>query len=138
MAVKFLPCVLNDDQQQNWHSVCKHLQDQARKIETSFISHGMRWIPLEELVISMSKKGKQQGFLHRELIPQDQTESTLLHRGTKVFQGGCYERIPKQIVHSGLAVASWQPGSLHGFDCAEFFKWKQHGVGNTSPTSPLN
>jgi hypothetical protein len=38
MAVKFVPCVLNDYREQNWHSVCKNLQDQARNMETSFIS----------------------------------------------------------------------------------------------------
>jgi hypothetical protein len=36
-AAKFVPCLLNDDQQQKQLSVCKNLQDQTRK-DRNFLS----------------------------------------------------------------------------------------------------
>jgi gluconate kinase len=31
IAANFVTCLLNDDLKQQWLSVCKHLQDQAKK-----------------------------------------------------------------------------------------------------------
>jgi len=47
-----------------------------------------------------------EGIFQKMFVHQDQTESSVLHRGPKGFEGGCLEKMPRQMAHSRLAIAS--------------------------------
>jgi len=59
-------------------------------------------ILLELLIVSLYSEGSfQKMFVH-----QGQTESSILRRGPIGFDGGCLEKMPREMAHSGLAVTS--------------------------------
>jgi hypothetical protein len=59
-------------------------------------------IPLELLIVSLYSEG----IFQKVFVRQGQTESSILHRGPKGFDGGCLEKMPREMAHSGLSVAS--------------------------------
>ena len=52
------------------------------------------------------KKASSREFFIRNSSLKTKLNPDFYIRVLRVFQGGCYERIPKQIVHSGLVFAS--------------------------------
>jgi hypothetical protein len=47
-----------------------------------------------------------EGIFQKVFVCQGQTESSVLRRGPKGFDGGCLEKMPREMAHSGLAIAS--------------------------------
>jgi len=78
----------------------------TRKQSSSIPSGRAHCLHVQELQGMLIVSFYSEGIFQKVFVHQDQTESSVLHRGPEGFEGGCLEKMPRQMAHSRLVIAS--------------------------------